>query len=207
VRARRWLTTGIWVVTTLAATGLAWAATSAVAGDVTDRPARVLAAREVAKALRVDPAGTAVATTVAPLSTTTSVVARRPAARPSTTVARPVTTPAPPPTTVTTAAPTTTPTTTTAPQPVVAGTTLSTAGGVITTSCSGFFIHLVAVTPTDGYSVDVLDRGPATVDVHLIGPPGTAAILVRLVCFGGQPIRIPDQHPGTLATSSSWWPF
>ena len=70
----------------------------------------------------------------------------------------------------------------------------------MTASCSGFFIRLVAATPTDGYAAEVLDRGPASVHVHFVGR-GREESRVRLVCFGGRPIRVPDQHEESSETS------
>ena len=210
MRVRRYLTAGIWLATTVGATALVWTATSVVAGDVTDRPAPVLAQREVVQALQVDPPGDRTTTTVTTPRTPTSTVAR--SAAPTPPLVGPVQPPAPeagaalpppPPATSTTTAslPTANPTTPpTTARPVDPTATFSTAGGVVTSSCTGYFIRLVAATPTDGYAAEVLDRGPATVDVHFVGPAETEEIRVRLVCLGGGPIRVPDQHqrPGNM---------
>lgn len=208
VQVRRLLTAGTWLATTVGATGLVWTATSVVAGDVTDRPAPVIAHREVLQALQVESLGARTTTTVATARPPTSNVARVPA--PTAPVGGPTTAPAPEPsatlppplpttttTSTATVAPTSPPTT---PRPINPTATTSTAGGVVTASCSGYFIRLVAATPADGYAVDVLDRGPATVDVHFVGPAEAEEIRVRLVCFDGRPIRIPDQHQGPGTT-------
>lgn len=195
---RRFLTVALWLATTASATGLAWAATSVVAGDVTDRPAPVVAQREVVEALRADPpAVTTPSTTQAPPPATPDpdppAPSTAPAEPPSPLPAMPTTTVAPPVST------TTAPVAVTTTVPPVAGTpptptgAFSSAGGVVTVTCTGFFIRLVTASPADGYAVEVLDRGPATVDVHF--SRSGEEVRIRLVCFGGGAIRIPDQHP------------
>lgn len=205
---RRLLTAGLWLGTTVGATGLVWTATSVVADDVTDRPPPVIAHSEVVQALQVDTLDARTTTTVATARPPTSSVPRAPA--PTAAVGGPTMSPAPEPnTTLPPPTPTTTTTTTatvnptsppTTSRPIDPTATSSTAGGVVTASCSGYFIRLIAATPTDGYAVDVLDRGPATVDVHFVGPSESEEIRVRLVCFDGRPIRIPDQHQGPGST-------
>ncbi|MGH9281356.1 MAG: hypothetical protein ACRD0S_00300 [Acidimicrobiales bacterium] len=197
MQVRRLLTAGIWLATTAAATAMVWTATSVVAGDVTDRPPTVVAPREVAQALReeVTPAGTAPPAS-APGSPT-STTSRPPEPPPPPVGATQSQAPAPtlPPSTASTTTTTTTlpgPTTTLPPAPDPTA-TFSTSGGVVTAACSGFFIRLVAATPADGYAVEVLDRGPASVHAHFVRRAGQD-VRVRLVCFGGRPIRIPDQH-------------
>ena len=209
MHARRLLTAGIWLATTAAATAMVWAATSVVASDVTDRPPRVVAARDVVQALEEEaspgletavPATTpAPAPTVAPAPATTA-----PARLPQTTPPEPVPTPTIPPTpTSTTTTPTTVPTppSTAAPAPDPSA-TFSTAGGEVTATCSGYFIRLVAATPADGYAAVVLDRGPARVHVHF-EERGGDVVRVRLVCFGGRPIRVPDQDEEDATRSES----
>ena len=199
------LTAGIWLATTVAATAMVWTATSVVAGDVTDRPAPVVAPREVVQALAEvtpDP-GTGPPPSTAPDPTPTTTPRTRPTAPPSQPAPGAATTLPPPPpstTTTTTAAPASTPPPTTAPPAPDPTATYSTEGGVVTASCSGFFIRLVAATPTDGYAVEVLDRGPASVHVHFVGR-GHEESRVRLVCFGGRPIRVPDQHEEQTGTT------
>lgn len=213
VQVRRLIAAGTWLATTAAATALVWAATSVVAADVTDRPAAVLPHREVVIALQTgSPAvDTAPAVTAPPSPTTTAPAPARTAAQnqpqqpqnqasgpttvPSSTVPAPVAVPTPPPTNPPSADPPA------AAQPSRDSTgTYATAGGTVTVACSGYLIRLIAATPSDGYAVDVLDRGPATVDVHFTGRG--EEIRVRAVCFGGAPIRIPDQHNGTTTTTS-----
>lgn len=210
VQVRRLIASGTWLATTAAATALVWAATSVVVADVTDRPAAVLPHREVVIALQTGSpaADTAPAVTVAPTPTTT---VPRPAPdqdRPAQplipdsgpTSVPPPTVPPPPPTPPPTNPPPVNPAAPAQPSPNPVA-TYSTAGGTVTVACSGYFIRLISATPTDGYAVDVLDRGPATVDVHFTGRG--QEIQVRVVCLGGGPIRIPDQHRAPTTTVPS----
>lgn len=207
MQVRRLLTAGIWLATTGAATAMVWTATSVVVADVTDRPPPVVPREEVVQALEeaipgpeaTPPVETPTTTSTSPRRATTTApppgASASPAPDPGTTV------PPPPPTsttTTTTTAPATPPSTA-PPAPDPTG-TFSTTGGVVTATCSGYFIRLVAATPADGYAVEVLDRGPASVDVHFKGRGGDE-IRVRLVCFGGRPIRVPDRHEGGSPTS------
>jgi hypothetical protein len=65
-------------------------------------------------------------------------------------------------------------------------------------ACDGaFLIHLISATPTDGYAVAVLSRGPANVEVHFVRPGQDVS--VKAVCFG-QPIRYYDAPPTTRTT-------
>jgi hypothetical protein len=201
VRLRRLLTVGIWLATTAAATTMAWTVTSVVARDVTDRPPPVVAHREVIEALQEDSSSE-----VAPTTTTALVTAPRQraptqpplgASQPQPPVPETTLPPSSTTTTTTVAPPAPPPTTVPAQDPTA---TFSTSAGVVTASCSGYFIRLVAATPADGYAVDVLDRGPGSVHVHFVGRAGDETG-IRLVCFGGQPIRIPDQHQRAEETS------
>ena len=190
----------MWLGATVAATSLVWTATSVVASDVTDRPAPVVAHRDVVQALAHD---VAAATPIAPPRAPASTVAPRPGPTAPVPVRTQPTAPGPgatPPTTTTTttAPPGTATTAPTTQRPVDPTATFSSPGGVVTAACAGFFIRLVAATPADGYAVDVLDRGPATVDVHFVRPGGD--VRLRLVCFNGQAIQIPDQF-GTPTTA------
>ena len=206
---RRLIASGTWLATTAAATAMVWAATSVVAADVTDRPAAVLPQRQVVIALQTgSEADTAPAVTAAPTSTTTAPAPAQqprnqspqpPDTVPAPTFTPPSTLPPPDPTPSPTVPPPVTPPPTTQPSPNPTA-TYSTAGGTVTATCSGYFIRLVSATPTDGYAVEVLDRGPATVDVHFTGRG--AEIQVRVVCFGGAPLRIPDQHKDASTTTT-----
>lgn len=221
MRFRRLLASGIWLATTVAATAMVWAVTSVVAADVTDRPPPVVARSEVELALRTGVVTTWPPDTAIPQATPPTPSSRSGGATTVPTAARPPTAPTPPaapvapPTTTTTIAsapaapststtvPVTVATTTPTTQPAVDPTaTYATAGGVVSVACtSGYFIGLVAATPRDGYLAQILDRGPASVDVHFIAPG--EEIRVRVVCFGGRPVRIPDQHRGDGGTSST----
>jgi len=181
---------------TAVSTAMVWTATSIVASDVTDRPAPVVAHRDVVNELASGAAGPA-------QTTTTSTTIRRPA---TTTTSRPAPTTTTPgavsgtPTTVAhpaVTAPTTPrtsipPTTTTVPSPSTA--TFSTAGGVVRVACSGtVFISLVSAIPANGFAVNVLAAGPANVDVHFVGQGQDLS--VKAVCFG-QPFRYTGAFPG-----------
>lgn len=211
VQVRRLIAAGTWLATTAAATALVWAATSVVAADVTDRPAAVVPHREVVMALQTESPGVDTAPAVpAPPSTTTTAPApaptaaqnrpqqpQNPASGPTSTP--PSTVPAPAPTPPTTSPSPVNPPAAAQPSPDPTG-TYATAGGTVTVACNGYVIGLIAATPTDGYAVDVLDRGPGTVDVHFSGRG--EEIRVRAVCFNGAPVRIPDQHNGSTTPVS-----
>ncbi|HEX3620780.1 MAG TPA: hypothetical protein VHT97_00535 [Acidimicrobiales bacterium] len=192
----RFFAVGLWVGVTAAATGTVWAATSLVAADVTDRPAPVVAQRDVVNALgppAAPPESVTTTTTRVGGPTTTAGGSARPA--PSTSVpvapAQPVvttTTPAPPVTTSTTrpAASATT------VAPALPTGTYSTAGGVVRVSCNGLLISLVSAIPTNGFATNVVAAGPGNVDVHFVRPGQDLS--VKAVCFG-QPIRYDGAFP------------
>lgn len=193
---------GLWLGVTAAATAMVWTATSIVAADVTDRPAPVVAHRDVVNELATAPtAPTATTTTTSPSTRPSTVPA---AARATTSVpstVRPATTTTTTPTTPTSVA--TSPTTrpppsTTTPLSGPSTASYSTAGGVVGVSCSGLIITLVSAIPANGYAADVVARGPANVEVHFVG--SGKDLSVKAVCFG-QPIRYYDNFlpraPGT----------
>ncbi len=196
---RRYLAAGIWLVLTVSATAIVWAAVSVVAADVTDRPAPVVAHRDVVVALGGSSTPAGVATTavarVSPTVTTrpasTVTVTTAPVGRggPAVTAAATTTT-TPPPTTTkpptrTSVAPTTVPPTTTAPPataPPGATATYSTDGGAVGVACTGFnTIRLVVALPNDGYQAIVTSGGPYVVQVNFVGhgrnlPVGAACV-------------------------------
>lgn len=200
---------GLWLAATVASTAMVWTATSIVAADVTDRPARVLAHQEVVSALESGPSAAKAAptsTTAKPATTTTTTVPARGRGSTPTSAGPPAlgatppqalqpgaTTPAlPPPTTPTTApAPRpVSPPPTQAPRPTA---TYSTPGGVVGVACNGFFIDLISAIPSNGYAVEVVAGGPVNVDVHF--RRAGQELSVKVVCFG-QPIRyFDDQVP------------
>ena len=200
----RLIATGVWLVVTVGLTAMVWTATSIVAADVTDRPASVVPHQDVVSALESNPSvvGTTTTTTVPRAGVSASTVpARGPGGGPANPNAPAATTPAqnpspgvsiapPPPTTVTTTP--ATPPTTTRPSPTTTlppsrpAATYSTSGGVVSVACNGLFIDLVAAIPANGYAVNVVDAGPAKVEVHFVR--SRQAVSVRAVCFG-QPIR------------------
>ena len=198
----RLLATAVWLAVTVGLTAMVWTATSIVAADVTDRPAAVVPHRDVVSELASGPSTVGTTTTTVPTTgpSTSTVPGRGPGAVPANPTAPVPTAPArnsppvvpivPPPTTVTTApaAPPTTvrpgPTTTLPPSRPAA--TYSTTGGVVSVACNGVFIELIAAIPANGYAVDVVDAGPAKVEVHFVR--SGRDVPVRAVCFG-QPIR------------------
>ena len=214
---------GLWLMATVASTAMVWTATSIVAAEVTDRPARVLAHQDVVSALESGPPvarSAPTSTTAKPTTTSSSTVPVRdrgaapvspgspaPAAPLSQSLQPGVITPAlPPPTT-----PTTAPGARPAPRPVSppptqagprATATYSTAGGVVGVACNGFFIDLISAIPSNGFAVEVVAGGPVNVDVHF--RRAGQDLSVKVVCFG-QPIRYFDdqipQRPRSSATS------
>ncbi len=192
---------GLWLAVTAGATAMVWGATSIVAADVTDRPAPVVAHRDVVSQLAAaPPAPTTTAPKPPPEPTTVPSKglsqgtprsgASVPATSPPST-APPATTPSStPPITVKTSplGPTTTTTTPASPQSA----TYSTPGGVVAVSCNGFFITLVSAIPSNGFATEVLAQGPANVDVHFVRPGQDLA--VQVVCFG-RPIRYDGPMP------------
>lgn len=195
----RLLAVGLWLCVTVAATTIVWAGTSTVAADLTDRPAPVVAHRDVVSALASGTPGADTAPGIGqpdaphPASTvpsdgggsaTAAPAAPQPQASPS---------PAPGPTTTLPAAPTPAPTggsgtppTTQAARPHTA--TYSTTGGVVSVACTNyFFIQLLSATPANGYAVDVVTPGPGFVEVHFLRAGQDVA--VRAFCLG-EPTRI-----------------
>ncbi len=209
VELRRLFATGLWAVTTVAATGLVWTATSVVASDVTDRPAPVVAHRDVVIALAN---GSAPAESVPAPTSTTPTTARTGPAKVATTL---TTTPHAPPTTrpalvlplvvTTTTSPGTrhddttvprqvTPPPTQAPAPTA---TKSTKGGEVTVACTGpSTIRMISATPSDGYQVDRnVTAGPYFVQVSFIGEEN---VTVKAACAFGQPFFDNSGHqPGS----------
>jgi hypothetical protein len=65
-------------------------------------------------------------------------------------------------------------------------------------ACDGFFIQLLSATPADGYTANVVARGPVNVEVHFVRY--TQDVSVKAICFG-QPIRyygdMPTTRPGS----------
>jgi hypothetical protein len=176
---------GLWLVATLISTTIVWTATSTVAADVTDRPAPVVPRRDVVSQLATVPTTTTPApTTTRPAPTSTTRVVRTTVPRSPTSVPAPATTRPAPATTVAPPPPVTAPPTTQAPSGPTA--TYPTAGGVVRVRCDGVFIHLLAATPADGWSVVVVTGGPLAVEVHFLRLGQVAS--VKAVCFG-QPIR------------------
>jgi hypothetical protein len=194
---RRSLAAGIWLALTITATLIVWAAVSVVAADVTDRPAPVVAHRDVVVALQAGaehPPTTTTTTTVprlvpptaAPPVTSrpaTTVVGNRGAPTTITILPPPPTTPRAPTTTKAPARPTTT---TTLIPPGTA--TYSTAGGSVAVACIGYnSIRLVAALPNDGFQAVVVSGGPFGVQVNFLAPGRN--ISVSAACFFSQPFE------------------
>ncbi len=178
---RRSLAVALWLGVTIAATAIVWAGTSTVAADLTDRPAPVVAHQDVVNALQSDspapetapgittPDAGGASPTVPTGGTGTAVAA------PSSTVPGASSSANPAPGAVApTPAPETPPTTQPAGPPTTQGpqrptTAYPTAGGVVTVACrNAFLIDLVSATPNNGYSVNVVNRGPYYVEVHFV---------------------------------------
>ena len=196
---------GLWLVATVAATAMVWAATSLVAADVTDRPATVLAHHDVVSELESGtsaaetPPTTAARKAESPAPTVASP--GRPRARgnpsPPAPAAPPAAAPQAPPPPTPAAAPVSPPDppsgSTTPPAPERPSATYSTIGGVVRVACNGnFFIDLVSAIPANGYAVHVVAGGPANVEVHFLR--SGQDVSVKAVCFG-QPIRYYDDNP------------
>lgn len=187
----RLFATGLWLTVTAAATAMVWAATSTVAADVTDRPAPVIAHREVVNELAsgatpttAPPRSSAPSTTAPPRAATTTT-APRSASQPA--VTPPSTTP--PTTAKASPAPSTTTTTAASTQPTA---TYATAGGVVRVACNGVFITLLSAIPANGFATNVVSGGPAYVEVHFVRPGQDLS--VKAVCFGS-PIRYYGDFP------------
>ena len=212
MRTRRLFGAGLWLATTAAATALVWAATSVVAADVTDRPAPVVAHRDVVSALAAPPANQqappAPASAKAPPSTPPATPVAGPTisspARSTPTSNPPPSVPFVPffvPTTVKPATPTspttrpTGPSTTVGPQLTA---TYSTDGGVVTVGCTGpNTIRLVSATPADGYFVFLVSAGPQYVGLQFRSVNNS--VTVGASCVLGQPFRFDNggQPPPT----------
>jgi hypothetical protein len=205
VRSRRLFGAALWLVTTAAATAMVWAATSVVAADVTDRPAPVVAHRDVVNALTGSAAGIAAPAVTTSLPNGPTTLPTTPAAGPPPVTGPgrtpvqtfpPSTAPLPFPTvttatTVKPASPTTRPGPTTTPAPQVTA-TYATEGGVVTVACTGpSTIRLVSASPADGFLVFVVSGGPQYVGVDFHS--ATADVSVGAVCFFGQPFRTNTQ--------------
>ncbi len=205
---RRYLAAGLWVVLTVTATVIVWAAVSVVAADVTDRPAPVVAHRDVVVALQAASTTTTTTSAVAaPPRTAAPVTSSTVASRPTTTIPGGPTPTVPPPvfapTTTTAPAAHGTPTTkaTTKPStpttaPAVGGTaTYSNSGGTVAVACTSFSsIRLVAALPNDGFQAVVTTPGPLFVQVNFVGPGQNLAI--SAICFFGQPFQGNKAPPG-----------
>lgn len=211
---RRLIAGWVWLLATVAATVMVWSAVSVVAADVTDRPAPVVAHRDVVSALHS--AATAPPTSTAPnehgangsiVPSGTTVVhppstkAAAPAGgsvRPFTPFTAPPTTAAPrlsvTPTTKVVPHPTPTTTTTAVPSPQDPSATYSTPGGVATVACHGNEIRLVSAAANDGFTTTVVTGGPQFVVVHFDGTDQNSA--VNAACLFGRPFAGPAGSPG-----------
>lgn len=89
---------------------------------------------------------------------------------------------------------------TTVPAPARPTATYATPGGMVTVSCDGLLISLLAAIPVNGYSVQVRVNGPVNVDIAFVG--GGQQHTVKAVCFG-QPIRYYDRVPSRPGSARS----
>jgi hypothetical protein len=192
---------------TAVATAIVWAGTSTVAADLTDRPAPVIAHRDVVEALQpgepTDETEPGITTPVTGGSAPTvpsggprpaAPAPQVPAAGPSGSATQPPGVVPPPPSTTPPTPRPPSPPTTQAPQRPTA--TYSTPGGSVTVGCTGpflFFVELVSATPRNGYSVNVVSAGPYYVEVHFVRPGRDEPVWAYCI---GQPIRadgVPQQ--------------
>jgi hypothetical protein len=197
---------------TVVATFIVWEAVSVVAADVTDRPAPVVAHRDVVVALQggsSQPAASSTTSiptsTTAPRAAAPTTTVPRASAPPTTAGASPGRSPGGPtfnPVTSTTVA--TPPPTTPASHPVVPTTlappvggtaTYSTAGGVVGVGCTSFdTIRLIAALPNDGFQALVSSSSGLFVQVNFIGQGRN--IPVGAACVFGQPFPINEKASG-----------
>jgi hypothetical protein len=211
---------GLWLLATVGSTAVVWTATSVVAADVTDRPARVLAHDDVVSEVESGAQGTTTSSTVSTLPATVPATSAVPGggqgqnpANPSRPPLSPALprgpqpdapgTPVPPPapdaatgggTGPAAPDPSAQPRRSSPPAPEPRPTaTYSTPGGAVRVACDGIFIELISAIPASGYEADVVSGGPGNVDVRFAGPDQEEES-VKAVCFG-QPIRYYDQDP------------
>ena len=186
----------VWLAVVTVVSVATWTVIDAAGRDVTARPASDPAA---ARGL-----GSTGATTSSPATTPTSSAATRTARPPRTrspratasppTAATAPTTAAPPPAT-TAAAPSRTPDPDPPPAPTARERTWTGAAGTVTSRCVGSRISLVTATPSNGWRMEVDDRGPARVRVEFKtsgesegGEDGEdREAEVRAECVGGSP--------------------
>jgi hypothetical protein len=217
---RRPLAAGIWLTLTVTATLIVWAAVSFVAADVTDRPAPVVAHRDVVVALQAGATdegtttttlpsstarpGTGAGTTKAPTSSTSAPAGGRtvttisggrngPATGPvfgQGTAASASTVATPPPSSPQLRPG---PTTTTTAAAVGGTATFSNAGGAVTVACTSFdTIRLVAALPNDGYQAVVVSSGGFYVQVNFVS--GGTTLSISAACVFGQPFQGNQGH-------------
>lgn len=152
-----------WVLSTVLAAGVAWAAVGAVGRGPTSGD-DVLSQADAEAALEARRATASASPTATPTDGPGDPTG-------------PTATPDPTPT----APPTTEPTT--PPDAVVR--TWPVSGGTVSASCTGAAISLLYATASDGWAYEVKDQGPEHIEVEL--ESGEAETHVRAVCVGGVP--------------------
>ncbi len=68
-----------------------------------------------------------------------------------------------------------------------AGTLLGSPAGTVVASCGPAGVYLLSWSPAQGYGVDRVARGPATV-ASVVFDAGTRAVTMQVVCRGGTPV-------------------
>jgi len=162
-----------WVVSTVLAAGVAWAAVGAV-GRGPDADGDVLSRAEAEAALEARRAAASPGPSASPTPTAGPV---GPTASPD-----PTPTPTPTPTATTDPA--------TPPDAVVR--TWSVDGGAVSASCTGAAISLLYATASDGWAYEVKDQGPERVEVEF--ESGELEKTVRARCVGGAPEISTEDH-------------
>lgn len=157
-----------WVLSTVLAAGVAWAAVGAVGRGPTSGD-DVLSQADAEAALEARRATASASPTATPPDGTAGPDSPD----------GPTATPDPTPTDTPT--PTTEPTT--PPDAVVR--TWPVEGGTVSASCTGAAISLLYATASDGWAYEVKDQGPEHVEVEL--ESGDAETHVRAACVGGVP--------------------
>ena len=177
---RRVVIVAVWLLGTVASVALAWAAVSAVGGEVTSTPGGGGGPASVAAPPTAgSPSSTSTST---PTSSTTLTTAEVPSST--------STSAAPPPATTAPA----TPTTTAAPPPAERRSAVFDAvGGTLGASCTGAAASLDFATPRGGYAAEVHDAGPEKVDVRFEAEnEGESRLVVR--CVDGAPTADVEEH-------------
>lgn len=166
---RRVMVVVAWVLSTVLAAGVAWAAVGAV-GRGPGQGDEVLTASQVADALAARRAAAASAGPTTSPGTSTPDPTGEPTTAPTGT-----------PSSSPTSSPTTAPT-----APDVVARAWSVAGGSVVATCTGAAIALTSATADDGWAYEVKHAGPEQVEVEFKAD-GDAETRLHAACVGGVP--------------------